>query len=369
MTRGGCLPTRTVATVLLAGLLSAFCGGCMETTDLLRLRSSRDSPRVRLSSYASLTLGTVFIGPGDLGAHSYQGGGTEKNGIMYTCKGGHIDVAHLRKAADWTAYLAEKTHQQLSQDDTRFSFKLFEPSRYFVRLEYPENWDDLAKLEKDQIARDISIKLGQYFAFTALTWHEILTWFGYSSLPWYPEFPSAFSWEDTFSNLLGTRLAVEALLSRRYSYDQALTVALDRELERLDVQPKETAMLAAKAVKGRWYTGDLLFFVDIKKRNLDIGLDDGLVTPWIVPSLPECEGVQPQSYPAPNLELLRMHGFSVQLEIEPREHFQKGAILRIAYPDRNERHKRIEPAVHFPTIMEYIRQDAIRRYGPEADVP
>jgi len=292
------------------------------------------------------TLGTVFIGPGRLGMHSYQGGGTEKNGIMYTCKAGHIDIAHLRKAADWTAYLADKTYKELKQGDTTFSFKLYEPSRYFVRLEYPANWDDLEELEKDQIARDVSIKLGQYCAFTALTWHEILTWFGYSSLPWYPEFPSAFSWEDTFSNLLGTRLAVEALLSTRHSYDEALTLALDRELERLGVQSK-----------------------DIKKRNLDTGLDDGFVTPWIVPLLPECEGVEPQAYPVPNLRLLEMHGFSVKLEIEPREHLQKGVIRRIVYPDREQRRKRIEPAVHFPIIMEYIRQDAIERYGPAADVP
>jgi len=341
----------------------------MEATSLLRLRGSKHSPRIRLSSYASSTLGTVFIGPGRLGMHSYQGGGTEKNGIMYTCKAGHIDIAHLRKAADWTAYLADKTYKELKQGDTTFSFKLYEPSRYFVRLEYPANWDDLEELEKDQIARDVSIKLGQYCAFTALTWHEILTWFGYSSLPWYPEFPSAFSWEDTFSNLLGTRLAVEALLSTRHSYDEALTLALDRELERLGVQSKRTAIRAAKAVKGRWYTGDLLFFVDIKKRNLDTGLDDGFVTPWIVPLLPECEGVEPQAYPVPNLRLLEMHGFSVKLEIEPREHLQKGVIRRIVYPDREQRRKRIEPAVHFPIIMEYIRQDAIERYGPAADVP
>jgi len=63
-----------------------------------------------------------------------------------------------------------------------------------------------------------------------------------------------------------------------------------------------------------------------------------------------------------------MHGFSVKVEIEPRE-LQKKRLLRIVYPDPKQRRKRIEPAVHFPAIMEYIRQDVIRRYGPGADMP
>jgi hypothetical protein len=357
-----------ILTFLLCGPVIFLLTGCTAPARLIGLMGTPGAPRIRLSSYASATLGTPFIDPNDLGMHSYEGVGTEKNGILYTCRAGHIDIAHLRKAADWTAYLTQKMYRQLQQGDTRFSFKLWEPSRYFVRLEYPQNWEQLPELERDQIARDISIKLGQYFAFTGLTWHEILTWFGYSSVPWYPEFPSAFSWEDTYSNLLGTHLAVQALLSTRHSYDEAMTLALNRELQDLEAQSKQTAARAAQAVKGNWYSGDLLFLVNIKKRNLDIGLDDGYVTPWIVPDLEGCERAEPKLCPAPNLNLLRLHGFSMKLELEPRE-LQKSSILRIAYPDPDERRKRIEPAMHFPIIMEYIRQDAIHRFGPEVDAP
>ena len=368
MTRRGCFSRWTVKAVLLAGLVMAACGGCVDPAALVGFRDSGRSPRIRLASYASSSLGTVFIGPNDLGTHSYRSGGDEGNGILYACKAGHIDIAHLRKAADWTAYLADKTYKELKQKRRKFTFKLWEPSRYFVRLEYPANWDELAEIEKDLITRDVSIKLGQYFAFTGLTWHEILTWFGYSSVPWYPEFPSAFSWEDVFSNLLGTHLAVEALLSTGHSYDEAMTLALARTVAQLDARPRETARRAAQSAKGRWYEGNLLFLVDIRKRNLDIGLDDGRVTPWIIPFLPECRGVVPQAYPVPTLDLLGMHGFSVKVEIEPRE-LQKKRILRIVYPDPKQRRKRLEPAVHFPAIMEYIRQDVIRRYGPGADMP
>lgn len=342
--------------------------GCLPRVDLLRLKDSAKSPRIRMSSYASDTIGTVYADPANLGAHNYRSGRGERNGIVYTCRAGHIDIPHVRKAADWTAYLAEKALRRITAGDTKFSFKLWEPSRYHVRLTYPQDWGQLPEAEKEQVARDISVDLGQYLAFTALTWHEIVTWFGYRPLPWYPEFPSAFSWEDTFSNLLGTRLALEALKDTEHEYDEAMTMALDRELQRLGAQPKRVAMHAADKMKGLWYSGEFLFLVNIKKRNLDIGLDDGFVTPWIVPGLEECQGAQPQPYPVPNLDQVRLHGFTVRFEIEPRE-LEKRNILKIVYPDAGKRPKRLEPAVHFAPIMDYIRQDAVRKYGDEVDVP
>ena len=53
--------------------------------------------------------------------------------------------------------------------------------------------------------------MGPYMAYTMVTWHEILTWFGYKSVGIVPEYHSSFSWEDTYSNLLGTVLAARAL--------------------------------------------------------------------------------------------------------------------------------------------------------------
>lgn len=350
------------------GLLVAFLGGCAQVPDVLGLKDSPDSPRIRLSCYASASVGTVYGDPGNMGTHSYEGGGGEKNGIIYTCKAGHIDVPHLRKAADWTAYLARKTFNNLREGQTEFSFKFWEPSRYFVHIEYPKDWQTLSQAEKDRYAREVSIRLGYYFAFTGLTWHEMLTWFGYRPIAYYPEFSSAFSWEDNFSNLLGTHLAVQALRDTRRSYDEAMTVLLDRELELLGAQPKETTKHASKVVKGDWYTGSFLFLTKIKKRNLDLGLGDGYVTPMIIPGIPGCEGAEPRAYPVPTLDSVRELGFSVKLEIQPKE-IEKGKILRVVYPDREQRKKRIEPAVHFRAIIEHIRQDARRRYGPDADVP
>ena len=346
-----------------------FAGGCaLPRPDLFGLKDSARSPRIRLSCYASSTLGSVFTDADNLGTHHYDNGKGEKNGIIYTCKAGHIDLPHVRKAADWTAYLAEEAYDKLRKGQAKFSFKLWEPSRYYIHFTYPEDWKQLPEAQRDQIARDISITLGQYSAFTALTWHEIITWFGYRPVLWYPEFPSAFSWEDTFSNLLGTHLAGKALRDTQRSYDEAMTIALDAEVQRLGAQPKSTAVEAAQQVKGLWYSGGILFLVDIKKRNLDIGLDDGFVTPWIVPGLAECQGGEPAPYPVPDLRVLDRHGFAVTFEIEPRE-MERRAILKIVYPDPGNRRKRLVPTVHFAPLMEHIRQDAVRRYGEEVDVP
>jgi hypothetical protein len=352
----------------LLGFLIILQAGCAYNNDFNN-HSVKERPRARVGRYATPTVGTVFAGAEDLGVHGYYSSWSEKIGIAYTCKAGHIDLAHVRKSADWTAYLAANILEQLKQNETKFSFKFKEPARYYVQLTYPDWWKDLPEEEKDRITRDISIGLGQYFTYVGCTWHEILTWFGYRSVGFYPEFPSAFSWEDSFSDLLGTHLAAKALRDTEHEYDEAMTLALKRELDDLGIQPRDVAIRASNAVRGLWFSGDFLFLVDMKGRNFDIGLDDGLVTPWLVPSpsegaggLPECEGAQPQSYPAPSLDFLSEYGFSAKFELEPRE-LERHKILSIVYPDPKERRKRIEPAAHFPAIMANIMKDAVEKHG------
>lgn len=348
------MPLRLLAVTFLS-FLSLGAGGC-------RLGSA---PRPRLGCYPTSTVGTRFLKPGHLGSHRYKFSLLEKNGIVYTCNAGHIDVTHVRIAADWTAYLATKSFDCLMKNDAGFSFKLYaERTRYLVRITYPENWIELPHRDKEQIACEVAIKLGQYLAFTATTWHEIISWFGYKCIGVFPEFPSAFSWEDSFSNLLGTHIAAQALWDIHHTFDEAVTLAIEREFENLIIQPTHTAIYAAENVRGKWFSGHLLFFVDMKKRNFDIGLDDGYVTPTLVPSVCECTGAIAKPYPVPTLDCLCQYGFSVKLEIEPKE-AEKGKILRVIYPNAKKRRKRIEPAIHFARIMDYIRKDAAERYGED----
>jgi hypothetical protein len=322
-------------------------------------------PRVRLGYVPRPKLGTKFLGRQDLGQHGYGPNLSERNGLVYTCKAGHIDIAHVRKAADWTVFLAAKTFHEIIENEEDFSFKMYEPSRYCVQLTYPENWNDMSKEVRERIAYRTSIALGQYLAFAGLTWHEIMTWFGYRAKGLVSERPSAFTWEDTFSNLFGIHVAVLAFKDAQHPYNEAVTRILDRELQRLEVQPGYISKSATESVRGAWFTMEF-FHTVMKKRNFDLGLDDGFVTPTLIPSVCGCEGVKAQSLPIPNLESLSDYGFSVTLEIEPNI-WEDDIILDIINHDGNRRSRRIEPAIHFAPIMDYIRTDAVNKYGPDMD--
>lgn len=186
----------------------------------------------------------------------------------------------------------------------------------------------------------MALELSQYFAFTMTTWHELLTFYGYKCMAVLPEEPSAFSWEDIYSNLLGIRLGAQALQYKGNVYNEAMTILLRKELEKLQIQSADTAWFAAEKMRGTWFDGILL--INMIQRNMDIGLDDGHVTPVLVPGV--CQDAEPQIYPAPKLDLTNHLGFTVQLEVKPAE-FEKNSILRIIYPDGGG------DKIRFPTIF------------------
>ena len=229
---------------------------------------------------------------------------------------------------------------------------------------YPADWDNLPESRRSEIAKEIALAAAPYLTYTMTSWHEILTWYGFKVMVIPTEFPSAFSWEDSFSNLLGTVVAVHALQDSEHSYEEAVKIALDEEMVKLGVQPAAVCKRASESMRGAWYTGNITAFVTMKKRNFDIGLDNGMVTPTLVPNVPECPGAEPLPYPAPKLDVLAKYGFSLKLEIEPHE-WESGKILRIAYAGEKPK-KRITPEQHFPILMKNMRQAATVLY-PEFD--
>ena len=319
-------------------------------------------PRVRFGSYPSSNIGTFFKGP-DLGSHGYCFRLSEKDGIAYTCRGGTIDVIHVRIAVDWTAYLTAVAYRHLMNHDNGFSCGLaVDRSRSYITFTYPENWDSLPRLEQMTIAREVALAVGPYLTFTMITWHEMLTWYGFKCIGPFPEFPSAFSWEDSYSNLLGTIVAVHALEDPQHKFNQAVKIALDKEMQKLGIQPARVAKQASESVRGKWFTGNVIFHVDMKKRNFDIGLEDGYITPTLIPDVAVCPGAEPLPYPVPTLDVLCKYGFSATLEIEPHE-WERHKILQVVYGD--EPGKRINPDAHFALIMNDIRRQAVAMYGPE----
>jgi len=241
--------------------------------------------------------------------------------------------------------------------DMGFTFRLsLELSQHKVKFSYPEYWDDLTHKEKEEIAEIIAFEVGPYLAFNATLWHEILTWFGVHFIGVEPEFNSSFSWEDIYSNLLGTKLAVEALKNTKHGYNKAMTLAIDRKLRELDVQPRSTAIYAVEKMRGEWFTGYLL--VDIIRKNMDIGLDDGFVSPVIVPGI--CYDAEPEPLAVPAIDILAKYGFSMKHEIYPYE-WERYRIFRAIYPDGIG--EKVEPDKLFASLLYHIKTQAVEEYG------
>jgi hypothetical protein len=333
------LPVGKIA--FLAVAISLTAAGCSLT----------GGPRARLGYLPTATFGILFPNPDKLGKHSY---GTdlfgEVGGIVYTCKGGHIDIHHIRGTADDARYLVKRIRETLSKNRKGFSFNLTgEMSTHKIGFAYPSNWD--RRPDKDKIIDEIAFETAVYLTFYAMTWHEIQTWFGVHFALAEPEFNSAFSWEDSYSNLIGARLGVEAVRDTEHNFDEAMTIVIYRRLKELGVQPKETAIRASDSVRGKWYTGN--FVPDMRMRNFDIGLD-GTITPTLVPGLADCND-EPLELAAPTLETLQRYGFTMTYEIKPNVLLEQGRIFKAAGSNR------IFPEKHYPVLIEYMKNDARKR--------
>jgi hypothetical protein len=183
----------------------------------------------------------------NIGAHHYMGSKDEGNGIIYTLKGGFIDMAHLRDQADWTAYLYSIIISHKGVTD--FEIKLgYEGGLKKLHLNVPSDFSDTNSMNlAGRIAYDLSV------------WHEIATWYGASSIPFVPERFSSFSIEDNYSNLLGANLGIEALKSD-LPYDEAMTKLIHDKLIDLErVDSVSQTYEAMEKVLNKWWTRDFKF--------------------------------------------------------------------------------------------------------------
>ncbi len=319
-------------------------------------------PRLRLGAYFGAPLGIAYPNPDNLGKHSYTNMWGESIGLLYTCKGGFIDLGHVRDSADRAAYCSRLAYKSIIEGKKEFSFRLMEPSKYSVSIKYPENWD--SRNDKEKIARDISINVGKYLAYNSMVWHEMITWYGYRYTIFFSEYISSFSWEDLYSDIVGTEIAGRALEEDANDYDSVMTKLIDAELNRLNVKPVSIARKAEKKVKGKWFDGIIYPFAKLNKRNFDIGIDDGYVTPWLVPGI--CDNTEPVSYAVPGKDFLSEYGFKIDVKIKPKIMVQH-KILKVAYPDGKGKY--IVPSEHFPVILKDIIEKEKIRNGPQVDLP
>ncbi|MFN2378033.1 MAG: DUF4056 domain-containing protein [Candidatus Binatia bacterium] len=290
---------------------------------------------------------------------------SEGNGLVYSCRGGFIDVAHVRDYADTALYTITSVARLL---ETGGEITLpDEGARVSISLR-PVDADTLAQFGRWAIA----IPLGQWLAFQSSLWHEIATWFGWSTFALFPEKVSAFSPDDLYSNLIGARIAA-AVVSQRgardeFAYNRNVVRWIDRTLAHLATVPVAAAEEAMRAVDGTWW--------DSKKRIPDVSLvlrrsfESGKVLrPWLVPPskfgphLRAACGSDPKPLRLVNPSEMSGIEFASQasLVIElPEELAKQGPFVKLG--------RRITQK-DFPAIVEYIRTENRRVFGPEADQP
>lgn len=185
---------------------------------------------------------TAVTSPEKIGRHYFMGKYSENNGLIYTRRGGFIDMGHLRDMADWTAWIYALIQKEQSIGCIK-RYLGYEGGVKILEISVPPGIsDEDMLLLAGRIAYDISV------------WHEIATWFGVSSVPLVPEQFSSFSVEDTYSNLLGVLLGMEAIRSKQ-SYEEAMTDLIREKLVELEAVRSETETLdALESVRDVWWT-------------------------------------------------------------------------------------------------------------------
>lgn len=173
----------------------------------------------------------------------------ENNGLIYTHRGGFIDIAHVRDTADNTFYLFSRLYPKLGQ-----SWRLFYSEELGVRrIQFNDFTPPASMVERYTLAAF----LAGHLAFQLAQWHEIAQWYGFQSVPGFSEEISAFSPEDLYSNLLGARLAINVILQGQADtvdhYNLAMDAAIQQALVGLGVVTREETEREFRAVDGDWW--------------------------------------------------------------------------------------------------------------------
>ena len=312
-------------------------------------------PRPRMGTLPFPGVFTLYTTAGeDLGSHSYGVSGLlseVERGLVYTCDGGFMDVSHIRNAADMTAYLHARVLHAMRNGWTCLRYRGKEPSVYRVELRYPAGWAGMDPDTRLAVIDEASVRVAQRLAIKVMTWHEILSWYGYKSSGFISERGSAFTYDDGPSHALGVLIAGEVLRSGD-DFDAGVTDLLDAALLGMGRVSTSELHEAALAVEGAWWANGRTL-VRHFETGLEAGDGAGRVTPWLAPGLDFCEGARPRVFEIPGLDDVLGHDLSglYRVEIEPRV-FESGKILAVL-PDADGR---VDARRDFPLLIADIRE-------------
>lgn len=344
---------------ILAAALGALLAGCTRTHEI---------PRARLGALPFPGATTLFsaCGTADLGAHHYAGrlerplsAGEGARGIVYTCRAGFLDLAHLRETVDWTWYLHARAGELLAQGGGVSTFT-YDKTDFELSVTPPAAMADVPDHLRRQVLDDAALRIGQRAAYFVQTWHEIESWYGLRTVFFVPEDRSAFTWDDSTSHLVGMEIAGRIIRSRPSDYDAAAAAEIRRTLEELGAVSASRVEAAAMAVSMRWWSGNSPL-----KRDLETGLESGRKTPWLVPGFADCGDPEAADLIVPGLA--DVHGFDLtdmfELRLTPRTNVLRG----------RESHADLKPPLdaerHIPMIIDQIRAEMVAKWGAGVGTP
>ena len=287
----------------------------------------------------------AFVNPNSIGSHKSIG---EGQGMLYTLRGGHIDLAHVRGPADQAKQAYDRTYACIVNGRRSFTVKpAWERITNKVTFEYPPNWKETPKAERQRIAREIGLKVAPLVGYNSSLYHEMLTWKGAKFFLIEPEFKSSFSWEDIYSNAMGSWVATDAIRAGG-NFNRTFTRLLNQELQRLEVVPQAKAKQITESMRGKWFT-----YASLIKKNMDSHVDND-ISPCIVPGYTTAE---PITYPLPNLDGIEQYGIKVKYTISAF-FLENNTLKRIAGTS-----SALEPLKDFKPIMLNIQSEGVVKYG------
>ena len=325
-----------------------------------------------------------LVDPGDVGPHRYDNGylsiqradprgivDNENNGLIYTCRGGFIDLAHVRDNADNT--LAFATAIGRSLDKGGMIEVPPQGAAMRVRLQ-PISGNAIRKYGRMQLA----VALAEWLAYQFSIWHEIATFYGYASLSQWPEKISSFSPEDLYSNQIGVRLAGAIILGKGarsdLEYGKSMDAWIERMLQRLEAVSLEDSRAAMQAVDGAWWDSEKRIpdWTLVKRRQFETS---PFLRPWRLEDLsPGTKGaVEPLDQcrnAGPTLVLQVYDGFAGALfrDYATAEFEVDDSLVAAGFPlPRPE--SRLVTQEDFPVIIQKIREENEKTFGPGADKP
>lgn len=267
------------------------------------------------------------------------------NGILYTLRSGTIDPDHIYGWARKTRAYYDKLYGCLLSDCGGFSEGCFN-----VKLDYPASWRQMPPAEKEKAARDLALEAAQYLGFNDGLWHEMATWYGHRTFPLISDFQSALSWEDLYSDRLGTWAGARAI-EQGGSFERNVTSITAEELRKRELVDTNEARRITRTMENIAYKEDP-FAKKILWRSMDIGIGDDEINPVVFPGFTD---KPPIALPAPTLAALEQRGIKVRVTVSPGS--PKYAVIKKKAGISGD----YEPALHNEKILAVIKQDAQRR--------